>query len=74
MYDDTKFILCMGAVVVVFFGLIILACEHDLETEEEMLAKCAPNPSLYECQLYLSKKGKSNFTPIPIFIPMNTRN
>lgn len=74
MHDDTKFILCMGAVLVVFFVLIILACKHDLEVEKEMLAKCTPDPSIFECQLYLSKKGKSNFTPMPIIIPMNTRN
>lgn len=48
-------IACM-VILILCMPFIIVA---DSDREKEMIAKCTPNPNLYECQLYLAEKGKA---------------
>lgn len=53
----------MGLILFLIVGLfviLIIAFGEGDKIEKEMIAKCTPNPSLYECQLYLAKQGKSH--------------
>lgn len=37
--------------------LLATAFGEDEEIKAQMIEKCNPNPSLFECQLYLAEKG-----------------
>lgn len=40
--------------------LMLIAMDADIDKEKEMVAKCTPDPTLFECQLYLAKKCESH--------------
>ena len=42
-----------------FVAMILAVVEGDKQ-EKEMIAKCTPNPNLFECQLYLAKRGRDD--------------
>jgi hypothetical protein len=71
--EDTIMKGLIALMAVIVFILLPLAIYGDLKREEEMLVKCKPDPSLYECQLYIGKKS-NQVIPMPIIIPMNAGN
>jgi hypothetical protein len=71
--EDTIMKGLIALMAVIVFILLPLAIYGDMKREEEMLVKCKPDPSLYECQLYIGKKS-SQVIPTPIIMPMNVGN
>jgi hypothetical protein len=49
--------------IVILFAVIgssVIAGGNDADTRKRMLEKCTPDPSQYECQLYLVEKGRQS--------------
>lgn len=58
MDETITAIAIMGVLLLVTLTVaIIISVEHE-NVEKEMIAKCTPNPELFECQLYLAERGK----------------
>ncbi len=57
--------LIIGLGLVLLLGLFLVG-QQKISIEKGMIKKCNPNPQLYECQLYLAKKGKRAFEDFAI--------
>lgn len=54
--NDFPWLAVVGMILLI--GVFIFAIFIDYNKQKEMIAKCTPNPELFECQLYLAEHHK----------------
>ncbi len=58
----------LGCLIFVCFGvLLLLGYLNDLRYQE-MKVKCSPDPSIFECQVYISRQGAPIVLPAPVIV------